>query len=146
MYAGNALGFTEFTVIYYDMEGYDTGNGQCRNAVNSFMSGWGAALKQNTRRAGAYGSTCGSAVSDWASLGNNVPDYVWLAEWNGYNNRSVYAVSCVPSGYWVLEQRHHQYLYAGTESYGGYPIGEVDRNCAEGRVAGAQSLSSHRGC
>lgn len=132
--AANNLGFSQGTVIYLDMEGYNTGNSSCRSIVNIYVSNWVATLKADGYRAGVYGSSCGSAINDWAGIAHP-PDDVWIAEWN--DNTNVYGVSCVNSGYWIYSQRHHQYHNDGStaESYGGVSF-IVDRDCTEGHVAG----------
>lgn len=57
MNAANALGFTEYTVIYYDIEGYNYGVPGCELAANSFLYGWNQTLNNNTRHSGVYGSS-----------------------------------------------------------------------------------------
>lgn len=132
--SANNLGFSRGTVIYLDMEGYNTSNQSCRSAVNAYVDSWIKTLKADGYRAGVYGSSCGSAMNDWAGIAHP-PDDVWIAEWN--DNTNVYGVSCINSGYWIYSQRHHQYHNDGTtaESYGGVSL-IVDRDCAEGHVAG----------
>jgi len=44
--AGASLGFTTGTIIYYDMEAYDTNNTPCRRAVDVFIRGWNYRLHQ----------------------------------------------------------------------------------------------------
>ena len=131
--AVNALGFTQGTEIYLDMEAYDTSNTSCRNAVNAYVNEWARTLKADGYRAGAYGSSCGSAVNDWA-YNATPPDDVWIAQWNG--NTDVYAVSCVNSGFWVYDQRHHQYTLNTPFPVSGEPNAVVNEDCSQGHVAG----------
>lgn len=77
---GLALADGSGTIIYYDLENYDTANTACRNATKSFISGWTAQLHARGSEAGVYGSSCGSAISDFATI-SNIPDAVWAAHW-----------------------------------------------------------------
>lgn len=124
------------TVIYYDLEAYNTADSTCRNAMKSFMDGWDAELAAYANRAGVYGSVCASAISDFASI-PHVPDSVWLAWWNytTYNpNASVYGASCVSDGLWSQHQRIHQYTGSHDETWGGITI-NVDSNAVDGILA-----------
>lgn len=127
----STYGFTRGTIIYLDIEGYDTSNTSCRNAVKAYVGEWSRQLRADGYRPGAYGSACSSAINDWAA--SNPPDDVWIADWNV--RRGVYDVGCVNSGYWTQSQRHHQYSGNVTESWNGQSL-SIDRNCAEGHVAG----------
>ncbi|MCB8954149.1 MAG: DUF1906 domain-containing protein [Ardenticatenales bacterium] len=124
------------TIIYYDLEAYP-GDANCREAAKSFISGWSGRLQELGQRAGAYGSACGTYVTDWASAGN-VPDDVWLAHWiySGYNaNATVWNVACVSDGYWSNHQRLRQYAGGHNETWGGVTF-NIDSNAEDGHVAG----------
>lgn len=127
----STYGFTVGTIIYLDIEGYDTSNTSCRNAVNAYVAEWSRQLRTDHYRVGAYGSSCASAINDWAA--SNPPDDVWIADYN--LQHGVYNVGCVNSGYWTQSQRHHQYSANSTEAWGGQSL-TIDRSCAEGHVAG----------
>jgi hypothetical protein len=127
------FGFTQGTVIYLDMEAYDTSNSSCRSIVNTYVNEWVRTLKADGYRAGVYGSSCGSAVNDWA-YNATPPDDVWIAEWNG--KADVYAVSCVNNGFWVYNQRHHQYSLNTRLTYGSANGEVVNEDCSQGHVAG----------
>ncbi|MBA7659035.1 Ycf48-like protein [subsurface metagenome] len=110
----------EGPIIYYDMEGYDTRISNCRDAVNSFISGWVSGLHAQGYQAGAYGAATGSAVDDWFSIGN-VPDVAWIAHWyrSRYDpNASVYGVPGVPDSHWNNHQRIRQYAGDHDEPWG----------------------------
>jgi hypothetical protein len=62
------------TVIYYDMERYDTGNNACHSAVNAFLAGWVSELQNSGHQAGIYGAT--NAVNDWYTLVARAGQYV----------------------------------------------------------------------
>lgn len=128
------------SIIYYDMENFDTQNAGCRAAVTAFMSGWTQRLHELGDQAGAYGSACGSAVADWAGS-NPAPDAAWIAAWyypsgQGYYtpNVSTFGISCVSNALWANNQRLRQYLGGHKETWGGVTI-TIDSNKATGPVA-----------
>jgi hypothetical protein len=130
------LGFAS-TVIYYDLENYDTRISACREAAKSFISGWSSHLQANGFPSGVYGSSCASAISDFANI-ENPPDAVWLANWiqpNVYRPGStVWNVSCVPEQLWSNNQRIRQYAGGHTETWGGVTF-KIDSNVIDGLVA-----------
>jgi photosystem II stability/assembly factor-like uncharacterized protein len=153
--AAQALGLTTSgtgsglggTVIYYDMEPYDIqGYPQvpnCRGAVNAFVDGWVERLNELGNRAGVYGASCASNMSDWVGL-EHVPDDIWPAHWvdTTYNpNISVWNVACIDNSLWSNHQRIRQYAGDHNETYGGVTI-YMDSNIVDGRVAGKNPRSS----
>lgn len=130
--AANALGFTRGTIIYYDIEAYDTSNSGCHNSVNAFLNAWVAQMRASGNQAGIYGSSCGSDATSWVFLGN-IPNDVWLAAWD--NRATVLGISCVSDGFWNQHQRIHQYKSPHNETWGGVTL-SILSDCAEGLVAG----------
>jgi glycoside hydrolase-like protein len=135
------LGLTEpdqsGTVIYYDLEAYDTGNTTCRNAANSFVSGWVAEMRAKGNLGAMYGASCSSAVTDWASL-PNVPDAVWIANWYGnagtvsfQRTASVWGAYCLSDTLWPNHQRLRQYAGDHNETWGGLTL-DIDSNVLDG--------------
>lgn len=125
------LGFTGKNVYYYDLESCDTTNTTCRNAVKAFIDGWVYRIRSYWgEKAGVYGSACGSAVSDWASIANP-PDSVWIAAWNGV--KSVWNLPCVSNTLWANHQRLHQWRGGHNETWGGVTL-NIDSDCADGLV------------
>ncbi len=124
------------TIIYYDLEAFP-GDAACREAAKSFISGWSGRLRELGQRAGAYGSACGSYVTDWVGI-TYVPDDVWLAHWiyNSYTpGATVWDVACVSNGYWSNHQRLRQYAGGHNETWGGVTF-NIDSNAEDGHVAG----------
>ncbi|HEU4758475.1 MAG TPA: DUF1906 domain-containing protein [Dehalococcoidia bacterium] len=123
------IGFTGYNVYYYDMENYNETDPACRDAVNSFINGW---VYENHQiwgnKAGVYGNGC-DAVK-WTTI-FNVPDDVWIADWNG--DPDVWGLYCLPDGYWIYNQRLHQYWGNAWETYNGVTL-LIDRDCANGLV------------
>ena len=130
------LGLTG-TIIYYDLENYNTTDTACRNAAKSFISGWTAQLHARGNQSGVYGSACGSAISDFASI-SNVPDAVWPAHWLiPYQYRSdatVWNVLCLSNNLWNNHQRIRQYAGGHNETWGGLTL-NIDSNVIDGIVA-----------
>lgn len=127
-----ALGFGSGAIIFDDLESFTNHSDACNQPVRYFINSWSNTLAANGWAAGVYGSSCGSNMTTFASIGRP-PDNVWLAEWNG--NPDTFAVSCVPAGYWVLTQRHHQFVGGHTETHGGVAI-SIDNDCAGGLFDG----------
>jgi hypothetical protein len=130
------LGLWGNTVIYYDMEAFDTAgypaSTACKEAVRGFVNGWSWELRATwAKRAGVYGSSCASRPIDWVSL-PNVPDDVWLAAAN--NRPSVRGLPCLADGYWSYHQRLHQFTVGHDETYGGVRL-FIDADCADGHVS-----------
>jgi hypothetical protein len=136
--AATNLGFTKGTIIYFDIEGYNTSDSTCRNAVNAFLGAWVEKMHALGNRTGIYGSSCGSAASDWASI-NRVPDDVWLAATVNDPNftPTVLDIPCVDNGLWVFSQRIRHYRANSTETFGGIQL-TIDRDCLQGHVAGGR--------
>jgi photosystem II stability/assembly factor-like uncharacterized protein len=124
------------TIIYYDLEAYDTSNTTCRNAAKAFINGWTERLEELGNEAGVYGSACASAISDFATI-SNVPDQIWPAHWiySSYNaNASVWDVLCISNGMWVNSQRIRQYTGGHNETWGNVTL-NIDSNVLDGKVA-----------
>jgi hypothetical protein len=130
------LGLWGNTVIYHDMEAFDTAgypaSTACKEAVRGFVNGWSWELRATwAKRAGVYGSSCASRPIDWVTL-PNVPDDVWLAAAN--NRPSVRGLPCLADGYWSYHQRLHQFTAGHDETYGGVRL-FIDADCADGHVS-----------
>jgi uncharacterized repeat protein (TIGR01451 family) len=134
---GLALADGSGTIIYYDLENYDTTNIMYRDAAKSFISGWTGQLHARGSEAGVYGSSCGSGISDFASI-SNVPDAIWSAHWlTPYQYRpdaTVWDVACLSNGLWVNHQRIRQYAGGHEETWGGVTL-NIDSNVIDGIVA-----------
>jgi len=138
--AASSLGLTNSdgsnTVIYYDLEAYNTSDSNCRNAMKSFMDGWDKELGVRGNKSGVYGGACSSGLIDFKTI-PHVPDAVWLAWWNytTYNNNaSVYGVYCLSDSYWPNHQRLHQYAGSHNETWGDITL-NIDNNVLDGLLA-----------
>ncbi len=126
------------TVIYYDMEAYNTADSACRAAVNAFVNGWTMRMKALGNVAGVYGASCASAVSDWAGL-TNVPDVIWIANWYGLpgavsyrRTASVWNAACLSNTLWANHQRLRQYAGDHAETWGGLTFPDIDSDVLDG--------------
>jgi len=123
------------TILYYDVEAYDTKNGGCRTAVSSFISGWTAQLHNRGNLSGVYGSACGSALTDFLFI-EPVPDAIWVAHWirNSYDPTvTVWNVACLDDSLWNNHQRIRQYTGTHQETWGSTTL-IMDSNVLDGPV------------
>jgi len=122
------------TIIYYDLEAYDTSNAACHDAAKSFISGWTAQIHAKGSLAGVYGY--GPAINDFAGI-SNVPDAIWPAHWiyDSYNSgATVWDVYGLSNSLWANHQRIRQYAGGVTETYGSVTL-NIDCNVIDGIVA-----------
>ncbi len=134
---GSNLGFSD-SIVYYDLEGFDTTNSACLAAAKSFVDGWVKELQTKGWEAGLYGSACSSAMDAMFNI-NQTPNDGWLAAYDG--NNTPWGVSCVPNSDWVQDHRIHQYHKDSSCETHGSTCMTVDRNCAIGETAKAWSFS-----
>ena len=127
--AANGLGLSA-SIIYYDMENYNSTDTTCKNAVNSFISGWVQKLHSSGFLAGVYGSAT-NANSGWATVAN-VPDDVWIAKWDG--RATTLGLTPLPDSLWSHCQRIHQYQGGHNETWGGVTF-NIDSDIENGRLA-----------
>lgn len=139
--AAQVLGLTNpdgsGTVIYFDLEAYDTSNAGCRASANAFVNGWTEVMQAAGNLAGVYGASCGSAPTDWWSLAH-VPDALWIANWYGNagtvsytRTATVWNAACLSNALWPNHQRLRQYAGTHTETWGGVAF-SIDSNVLDG--------------
>jgi hypothetical protein len=124
------LGMAGGSVIYNDMEAYNTGDEPCSGAVMSFLSGWTDRLRELGYRSGVY-SSAGSGITDlvrhYYNHAYSRPDQIWFAWWNDQAN--VDGGRFLPGDHWAA-QRIHQFDGGHDESYNGVAI-SIDSNFLE---------------
>ena len=126
------------TIIYYDIERYDTGNTTCSAAVKSFVSGWSWQLRAHRDLVGIYGN--GPTLNGLAGI-PKPPDVIWAARWiyNSYTpDATVWDVSGLANDLWANHQRIRQYTGGHTETWGGFSL-TVDSDVVDGIVATGRS-------
>jgi len=129
-----AYGYGTGTPIYFDMEGYDSSDTSCAQAVLTFLGGWTQGLHAAGYLSGVY-SSAGSGIVDLASQYGNAsypsPDDVWIADWTG---DPVLTDPNLPDSDWP-GQRLHQYYGSHNETWGGATV-NIDNDVIGGEVAG----------
>jgi hypothetical protein len=129
----NSRGFTSpGTILYYDLEAYETENSNCNAATRAYINVWSKRLQETYgAKSGLYGSACGSLVNQFWTV-SYPPNDAWFADWNGTG--SVYAVACTNKERWE-QRRFHQYRGEAWVKYGETLL-QIDVDCAYGIVAG----------
>lgn len=135
--AAAALGLSG-TVIYKDMESYNTANGQCDSAVVAYLGAWVTKLKSLGYSAGVYGSPL-NAGPDFSRT-SPAPDEVWLAQFN--YKATIWHLSSLSDSLWPKNQRMHQTFGNTSETYGGVSY-LIDRDINDAPVAGADGLKTY---
>jgi hypothetical protein len=132
------LGLTEpdgtGSIIYYDMEYYNTSDGSCNAAVQAFVTGWVNGLHSRGNLAGVYGT--GSTLRLLANL-NPPPNAIWAAHWiykEYAPQATVWDVYSLSNGLWVNQQRLRQYTGGHNETWGSSTL-NIDSNVLNGLVA-----------
>jgi len=126
------LGLPAGSPVYDDLEGYKLGDASCTRAVQGFVTGWVQELHARGLVAGLYGSAA-STIRDVSALPSDLPDAVWIADWNGVEG--VFGDPYVSDSLWVNHQRIHQYKGGHNETYGGVTI-NIDSNVVDSTVVG----------
>ena len=126
------------TIIYYDLEGYNSANPTCREPAKSFVSGWTAELRASGNLAGVYGSSGASNISDFTEI-ENVPDAIWPAGGGFWSTEyspsaTVWGNAYVSDDLWNEHQRIHQYTAGHQEEWGGISL-TIDCDVIDGIVA-----------
>lgn len=125
--AAAALGLEPGTVIYNDMEAYNTADGACSSGVMAFLSGWTDQLRERGYRSGVYssaGAGITNLVHNYDNRGYSRPDHIWFAWWN--DRADVDGGRFLPNDKW-RQRRIHQFDGDHEESYNGVPI-NIDTN------------------
>jgi hypothetical protein len=130
------LGFFGDMVIYYDLENFSPATTSCRETVKAFMRGWVERLHEHNLRAGGYGGSYSSYISDWDTISPK-PDDVWLARWllpAVYRpTATVWGDPYVPDSLWPNHQRIRQYAGGHTETWGSASL-IIDSNVLDGHI------------
>jgi len=128
--AAKGLAIGRGSTLFYDLEDYDTGPDDCRQAALSFMSGWTKRLHELGYKSGVYSNIAAAIQSlDLAhrvSRGSYVmPDNIWFAWANGRSD--TFAGDWVLSDRWDGHRRVHQYRIDVPRTYGGATL-TIDAN------------------
>jgi hypothetical protein len=147
--AAENLGLVGDKIIYYDIEGYEDNQTTCRDAVDSFLTGWTARLHQQGFKAGAYGSPCRSFMGDWWDNDPRLDD-IWFARWiYPYQYRpdvSLFGEICnLTDSMWADNQRLRQYAGDHSEIWGGVSLGSIDSNILGGEITAITTTTNTNG-
>ena len=143
--AAGKIGIGTRSVLWLDVEAFDTGSTRCRRSMLAYVAGWTRGLHQRHYRSGVYSSAAsGMRMLDGArrsGLGG-LPDLVWYADWNG--NADTRSPHLAVDG-WSGHRRVHQFLGNRTETYGGVSL-EIDADFMDtGRGSVAPPQGRHCG-
>jgi Rv2525c-like, glycoside hydrolase-like domain len=137
--ASSQIGLLGGSIIYYDVESYSIAskNPSCRDAMNSFLSGWTQRIHSAGYRAGAYGASCNSFITEWATISPTLDD-IWIASWHlppQYDpNATVWGALCLSDALWNNHQRLKQYAGDHIETWGGVSM-PIDSDVIDGEVS-----------
>ena len=144
--AAQALGIVPGSTLWYDLEG-TTGllTGHCRESALRFMHAWTNRLHTLNYVSGFYSSAgSGIKIMDDARVNRpgifSLPDYLWVARWDGVANTSVETKYLRTDG-WTPHRRVKQYMGGHDETWGGVTV-NIDRDFLDvgrGSVAAAET-------
>ncbi|MGZ4446854.1 MAG: glycoside hydrolase domain-containing protein [Nocardioides sp.] len=127
--AAQALGIAPGSTLWYDLEGFDLGNTNCRESALVFLSAWTTRIHALGYVSGVYSSAgSGIAMLDDARVKRpgqfDLPDAIWMARWDGAANTST---SYVREDGWQPHARVKQYQGGHDEQWGRAKI-NIDRD------------------
>lgn len=123
--------------IYFDMESYSR-TSSATAATLAFLEAWTKKLHELGYVSGVYSSSS-SGIADLAGqfgTGYELPDHLWIANWNGSQST---ADPAVPAGAWTPHRRIHQYQGGHNETYGGVAI-NIDNDYVDAATVGEATL------
>ncbi len=125
--------------IYFDMESYSQ-TSAATAATLAFLEAWTRKLHSLGYLSGVYSSSASGIedLSGQVGTGYELPDYIWIANWNGQQNT---ADPVVPASAWTPHRRIHQYQGGHNESYGGVTI-NIDNDYVDAGTVGSATLVS----
>lgn len=125
--------------IYFDMEAY-TQTSSATAATLAFLEAWTIKLHSLGYLSGVYSSSSSGIedLADQIGTGYDLPDAIWIANWNGQQNTDD---PVVPDNAWNPHQRIHQYRGGHNETYGGVTI-NIDNNYVDGPTVGSAAFAA----
>ena len=126
--AATALGISEGSTMWYDLEGFDHTQTRCRESALRFLSSWVTKVSALGYHTGVYSSAAsGIVMLDSAMAAGRdfaYPDNIWIARWDGVANTST---SYISDERWNPHRRVKQYEGGHNETWGGVTI-NIDRD------------------
>ncbi len=129
--AAQSLGIVAGSTLWYDLEAFDLGNTRCRESAIRFVHAWTNKLHGLDYVSGFY-SSAGSGIKMLDDVRVyrpgvfSLPDYLWVARWDGVANTSTEEHYLRSDG-WTPHRRVKQYQGGHDETWGGETI-NIDRN------------------
>ena len=141
-----ALGLVPGSTLWYDLEGFDGSNKNCRESALAFLSAWNSVIKAAGFVAGVYSSAgSGIKVLDDARVNRpgafTLPDQIWMARWDGVANTST---SYIREDGWRPGNRIKQFRGGHDEVWGGVRI-NIDSNFLDVGLGSVAARESHCG-
>jgi hypothetical protein len=142
--AARTLGIVEGSTLWYDLEGYDNSNENCRESALAFLSAWTEGLHALSYVSGVY-SSAGSGILALDNARVNrpgmftLPDQIWIARWDGNANTSTHYIR---EDGWRPHARIKQYQGGHDETWGGVKI-NIDRNFLDIGLGSVAAPESH---
>ncbi|MCW2765545.1 MAG: Peptidoglycan-binding domain 1 protein [Nocardioides sp.] len=144
--AARSLGIVAGSTLWYDLEGYDNSNENCRESALAFLSAWTYKLHELQYVSGVY-SSAGSGILALDSARVNrpgaftLPDQIWIARWDGRANTST---SYIREDGWRPHARIKQFQGGHDETWGDVSI-NIDRNFLDVGRGSVAEPESHCG-
>jgi hypothetical protein len=141
-----ALGIPAGSTLWYDLEGFDVTNRDCRESALRFLSGWTTRLHELGYVSGVY-SSAGSGIKMLDDVRVErpglivLPDRIWIARWDNVANTST---SYIREDGWRPGGRMKQYTGGHDETWGGVTI-NIDRNYLDLGAGSVAAPESHCG-
>ena len=135
--AANEVAMGPGSPIYFDMESYSR-TSSATAATLAFLEAWTKKLHALGYVSGVYSSSSSGIADLGAQVGTGyeLPDHLWIANWNGSTSTSD---PVVPASAWTPHQRIHQYKGGHNETYGGVTI-NIDNDSVDGATVGEATL------
>ena len=123
------LGIVPGSTMWYDLEGFDSSNTDCRESALAFLSAWTRQVHALGYVSGVYSSaSSGIAMLDSARINRpdafDLPDQIWIARWDGVADTST---SYISEEGWQPHARVKQYQGGHDETWGKARI-NIDRD------------------
>jgi Domain of unknown function (DUF1906)/Putative peptidoglycan binding domain len=141
-----ALGIPAGSTLWYDLEGFDVTNRDCRESALRFLSGWTTRLHELGYVSGVY-SSAGSGIKMLDDVRVErpglivLPDRIWIARWDNVANTST---SYIREDGWRPGGRMKQYTGGHNETWGGVTI-NIDRNYLDLGAGSVAAPETHCG-
>lgn len=130
-----AVGMQAGSIMYLDVEHYDTRQKSCRTAVLRYVSGYTRELHRRGYLSGVY-ANLGSGARHLSQVCTSAayarPDALWVARWDG--SETLTGLANISDQQWSRYQRAKQYRGPHFETHGGVTL-HIDSDWVNAPVA-----------